>query len=77
MGSSAEAEHKRAEFAPLVDHVSSWGAAGVIDNVLYNMFGDTALARGRPDGHSRSGKQSADSVSASVTLLMVSSTESA
>lgn len=44
MGSSAEAEHRRAEFEPLVEHMKQHGTADVIDTLMYIMFGDASLA---------------------------------
>jgi 3-oxoadipate enol-lactonase len=47
LGSSAEEEYKRDEFAPLVDGLAEpGGAAASVDTLLYIMFGDTALANG-------------------------------
>ena len=49
LGSSAEEEYKRDEFAPLVDGLREpGGAAASVDTLLYIMFGDTALANGGP-----------------------------
>lgn len=49
LGSSAEEEYKRDEFAPLVDGLGEpGGAAASVDTLLYIMFGDTALAEGGP-----------------------------
>jgi 3-oxoadipate enol-lactonase len=44
LGSSGEAEHKQAEFAPLVDALRSQGTAPHIDTLMYIMFGDSFLA---------------------------------
>jgi 3-oxoadipate enol-lactonase len=44
LGSSAEAEHRTAEFAPLVDALRLDGAAPVIGPLMHIMFGDTFLA---------------------------------
>lgn len=54
LGSSAEAEHRRAEFDPLVDHLTMHGMTGdvatehgptpVLDMVTHLMFGDHTLA---------------------------------
>lgn len=49
LGSSAEEEYKRDEFAPLVEGLGEpGGAAASVDTLLYIMFGDTALAIGGP-----------------------------
>ncbi len=48
LGSSADAEGKKAEFGPLVEHMQQHGTAEVIDTLMYIMFGDTSLA-GRPE----------------------------
>jgi 3-oxoadipate enol-lactonase len=49
LGSSAEEEYKRDEFAPLVDGLREpGGAAASVGTLLYIMFGDTALANGGP-----------------------------
>jgi len=49
LGSSAEEEYKRDEFAPLVEGLGQpGGAAASVDTLLYIMFGDTALATGGP-----------------------------
>lgn len=45
LGSSAEEEHKLAEFAPLVEHLTEHGTADVVDTVMYIMFGDSSLAQ--------------------------------
>ena len=44
LGSSGEAEHRQAEFAPLVDAMRAHGTAPVIDTLMHVMFGDTFLA---------------------------------
>lgn len=44
IGSSAEEEHSLPAFAPLVDHLTEHGAADIVDNLMYIMFGDTTLA---------------------------------
>jgi 3-oxoadipate enol-lactonase len=44
LGSSGEAEHRQAEFAPLVEALRVQGAAAHIDTLMYIMFGDTFLA---------------------------------
>jgi 3-oxoadipate enol-lactonase len=44
LGSSAEQEHKLAEFEPLVEHMKEHGTADVIDTLMYIMFGDATLA---------------------------------
>lgn len=41
LGSSAEEEHKLAEFSPLVEHLTQHGPADVLDTLMYIMFGDT------------------------------------
>nr|WP_275941281.1 alpha/beta fold hydrolase [Planosporangium flavigriseum] len=43
LGSSAESEHKLAEFAPLVEHMQRHGTAEVIDALMYIMLGDATL----------------------------------
>ncbi|MGY2093308.1 alpha/beta fold hydrolase [Nocardia gipuzkoensis] len=48
LGSSAEEEHKLAEFAPLVGHLSAHGIGGVLDVLMHVMFGDTSLEK-RPE----------------------------
>lgn len=48
LGSSAEEEHRLAEFAPLVDQLTAHGTANLLDTLMYIMFGDTSLAR-RPE----------------------------
>lgn len=48
LGSSAEEEHRLAEFAPLVEQLTAHGPADVLDTLLYIMFGDTSLER-RPE----------------------------
>jgi 3-oxoadipate enol-lactonase len=49
LGSSAEEEYKRDEFAPLVEGLGGpGGAAASVETLLYIMFGDTALANGGP-----------------------------
>jgi 3-oxoadipate enol-lactonase len=44
LGSSGEAEHRAAEFAPLVEAMRSHGAAPLIATLMHIMFGDTYLA---------------------------------
>ncbi|MBQ0985987.1 alpha/beta fold hydrolase [Streptomyces sp. F63] len=44
LGSSADEEHKVAEFAPLVEHLRQNGAGDVVDTLMYIMLGDTTLA---------------------------------
>jgi 3-oxoadipate enol-lactonase len=44
LGSSGEAEHRQAEFAPLVDAMRSQGTGPHIDTLMYIMFGDSFLA---------------------------------
>jgi 3-oxoadipate enol-lactonase len=44
LGSSGEAEHKQAEFAPLVESMRTQGTGPHIDTLMYIMFGDTFLA---------------------------------
>ncbi|WP_217898442.1 alpha/beta fold hydrolase [Haloechinothrix alba] len=48
LGSSAEEEHKLAEFSPLVEHLTQYGPADVLDTLMYIMFGDTTL-RDQPE----------------------------
>ena len=43
-GSSGEAEHRRDEFAPLVEAIRRDGAARMVDTLMHIMFGDTFLA---------------------------------
>jgi 3-oxoadipate enol-lactonase len=44
LGSSGEAEHRQAEFAPLVEAMRAHGTASVIDTLMHVMFGDSFLA---------------------------------
>jgi 3-oxoadipate enol-lactonase len=44
LGSSGEAEHRQAEFAPLVEALREQGTAAHIDTLMHIMFGDTFLA---------------------------------
>jgi 3-oxoadipate enol-lactonase len=44
LGSSGEAEHRQAEFAPLVEAMREQGTAPLIDTLMHIMFGDTFLA---------------------------------
>jgi 3-oxoadipate enol-lactonase len=44
LGSSGEAEHRQAEFAPLVEAMRAQGAAPLVDTLMHIMFGDTFLA---------------------------------
>ena len=44
LGSSGEAEHRQADFAPLVEAMRAGGTAAVIDTLMHIMFGDTFLA---------------------------------
>ena len=44
LGSSGEAEHRRDEFAPLVEALQAQGTAAHIDTLMHIMFGDTFLA---------------------------------
>ncbi len=44
LGSSAEAEYKKEEFQPLVSQLQISGGEGVIDTLMYIMFGDVSLA---------------------------------
>ena len=44
LGSSGEAEHRQAEFAPLIDALRAHGAAPLIDTLMHIMFGDTFAA---------------------------------
>lgn len=44
LGSSGEAEHRVAEFAPLVEAMRTQGTAPHIDTLMHIMFGDTYLA---------------------------------
>lgn len=56
LGSSGEAEHKQAEFAPLVEAMRAQGTAALIDTLMYIMFGDSFLAdpaRAAERGHWR------------------------
>ncbi|WP_433556093.1 alpha/beta fold hydrolase [Pseudonocardia xinjiangensis] len=48
LGSSAEEEHRLAEFAPLVEHLAAHGTADLLDTLMYTMFGDTSLTQ-RPE----------------------------
>ncbi|WP_347548568.1 alpha/beta hydrolase [Pseudalkalibacillus hwajinpoensis] len=43
LGSSGEAEYKQAEFQPLVSQLQNHGAEGVVDTLMYIMFGDASL----------------------------------
>ena len=43
LGSSGEAEHKLAEFQPIVDSLQKAGGAPLIDTLMYVMFGDASL----------------------------------
>jgi 3-oxoadipate enol-lactonase len=43
LGSSAESEHKLAEFGPLVEHMQRHGTTDVIDTLMYIMLGDATL----------------------------------
>jgi 3-oxoadipate enol-lactonase len=43
LGSSAEEEHKLAEFGPLVEHMQRHATTDVIDTLMYIMLGDTTL----------------------------------
>ena len=45
LGSSAEQEHKLAEFGPLVDQLTENGPDQLLDALMYIMFGDTSLER--------------------------------
>ncbi|NJC73782.1 alpha/beta fold hydrolase [Planosporangium thailandense] len=44
LGSSAEEEHKLAEFGPLVEHLRRHGTTDVIDTLMYIMLGDASLS---------------------------------
>ena len=44
LGSSGEAEHRQAEFAPLIEAMRAHGTAKLIDTLMHIMFGDTFLA---------------------------------
>ncbi len=44
LGSSGEAEHRQAEFTPIIDALRAKGAAPLIDTLMHIMFGDTFLA---------------------------------
>ncbi len=44
LGSSGEAEHRQAEFAPLVEAMRAQGTRPVIGTLMHIMFGDTFLA---------------------------------
>lgn len=43
LGSSGEEEYKKAEFQPLVSQLQMHGAGGVVDTLMYIMFGDASL----------------------------------
>jgi 3-oxoadipate enol-lactonase len=43
LGSSAEEEHKLADFEPLVEHLKVHGTGDVIDTLMHIMFGDDTL----------------------------------
>lgn len=43
MGSSAEEEYKKEDFGPLVSHMQEHGTTGVIDSLMYIMFGDSTM----------------------------------
>ena len=44
LGSSGEAEHRLAEFAPLVEAMRAQGTAALLPTLMHIMFGDTYLA---------------------------------
>lgn len=44
VNSSGEAEHKKVDFAPLVEAMAVHGTEPLIDTLMYIMFGDTFLA---------------------------------
>jgi 3-oxoadipate enol-lactonase len=56
LGSSGEAEHRKAAFAPLVEAMRAQGTAPLIDTLMHIMFGDSFLAdpsRAAERGHWR------------------------
>jgi 3-oxoadipate enol-lactonase len=44
LGSSAEAEHRLAEFAPVVQRLRADGPGAMLDTLMFIMFGDSFLA---------------------------------
>jgi 3-oxoadipate enol-lactonase len=48
LNSSAEEEHQLAAFEPLVEAAKQTGTAGLIDVLMYIMFGDTSIAEETP-----------------------------